>query len=111
MRGIVTTDHLVPSQCMARPSAEIESPTAQTSSADTAETAWITFELAPTCGIGITDHDAPSQCIVNASWRGRAGSPYSPTAQTSRAEVPTTSSRKLLVAPFAPFGLGTVVQV
>ena len=89
MSGLGTTLHAEPFQCSVSvcSMAPFEyQPTAQTSSALRASTAYRRFAPTPTFGLGTTDHPVPSQCTMSVC---SPGSVY-PTPHTSPAETALT---------------------
>src|SRR5215217_6772458 len=106
------TLQLVPSQCSASVCARslvVKLPTAQTSLAEVAATAYKLLSPAdPGLGLGMILQLAPSQCMTNVVWSRRTPLVPLPTAHASDEEMatmPLSTFSRLFV-----FGLGTIVQ-
>jgi hypothetical protein len=85
------------------PPVEDPTPTAQTSSAETALTP-DRLETAPRLGLGTTVHTWPSKCSIRVTRRLPDADRESPTAHTSLGELALTAARD----EWVPGGLGTV---
>src|SRR4249919_639402 len=87
--GVGTMVQLVPSQCAASGSVclnpvRLVEPTAQTSFAAAAETAFSFSSNRTTLGVGTWDHAVPSQCSASMTWPSSSFGPRKlPTAQAS----------------------------
>src|SRR5439155_14848654 len=88
--GLGTFDHLVPSKCIV----VLEGPTAQTSLAETASTAFSRVFGKP--GVGVTDQRSPSQCSISMWFRPVPPVSYPPTAQALVEEMATTPKNSSL---------------
>src|SRR2546428_3768183 len=109
--GLATTRQARPFQCSTSGVTGFvasEKPTAQTSDAETADTADSWVRSPPPSGAETTFHVAPFQCSINGCDFGPTGSLQNPTAQASDGSIAVTPCRKF--CRVLPFGVETFVH-